>query len=276
MNLKELLTHLLKEDTPDVEERGDAQQTSKATSSQDLRDTQESEKVANDAGSVSPSGGTIDDDDVASEHDDDDEYDDALPNVDFDTQPEDGPHGLRSVLSRIWSTVFPSPSNEEEIRAYIPNYRILPIISGIIIPFCILLEIPGLTAHWYIRTEGSTIVTTKPNPPLLDAGIALSIFCAVVANLCLVIRFLEKRIKTMTILCTVFLSIHGKLTVLVLHSNSATLIRYYQHCRSRCVRGDKVGRLHIRTGILDDSMFHDRVHVHERHPHHRSYSNPRF
>lgn len=210
MNLKALLTHLLKQDAPDEEGCPDVPQTFHATPSQDSN-PRDSEKVGSDAGVIAHGDETADEDDADSEHDDNQEYDDTHPNVDLDDQ-DAGPRGLRHICSRILSAVFPSPSDEEEIQAYIPHYRILPILSGITIPFCILLEIPGLTAQWYIRTEGSTIAASKPNPPLLDVGIALSIFCAVLANLCLVVRFLERRIKTMTILCTLFLSIHGKLT----------------------------------------------------------------
>lgn len=266
MYLKELLTHLLKEDTLDEEERADAQPTFQAKPSpQDSRNTHDSDKVASDAVQT---GGTTDEDDVDLEHDDQ-EYDDTLhiDSVDLDTQSSTSPRGLCSIPSRIWSSIFPSPSDEEEIHAYIPHYRILPIVSGIAIPFCILLEIPGLTEHWYIRTEGSTIIASKPNPPLLNLGMALSIFCAVSANICLVIRFLERRIKTMTILCTLFLSIHGKLASTFPLRVSATVFRYYQRCCSCYIRRNK-GWLHIWAGILDDFMFHHRVHVHERDPHH--------
>lgn len=189
MNLKVLLTHL-KEDTPDEEECADAFQAK--PSHDNINDLK---KVA------------------VNVDEDDQEYDETLPNVDLDTQPSASPRGIRSILSRTWSAICPSPSHEEEIQAYIPHYRVLPIISGITIPFCILLEIPGLTEHWYIRTDGHTVVAWKPNPPLLDIGIAISIFCAVLANICLVIRFLERRVRTMTILCTLLLSIHGKLTI---------------------------------------------------------------
>lgn len=195
MDLKAFLTNLFKADTPDKEEHA----------SQDSGYTMGFEKLGGDAGVIARSGGTTDEDDVDLEHDD------SLPNADLDNQ-DASPRGLRRIFSRILSSVFPSPSDEEELQAYIPHYRTLPILSGIIIPFCILLEIPGLTAHWYIRTDGSTIVASKPNPPLFDVGIALSILCVVLANACLVLRFLETRIMTMTILCIVFLSIHGKLT----------------------------------------------------------------
>ncbi|KAF8551395.1 hypothetical protein OG21DRAFT_1487004 [Imleria badia] len=200
MNLKALLTHLLKEDTPDEEERVEAP-------SQHSRNTEDSEKV--DAGITTQGGGMTREDDGDLEHDDDQDNDDDLPDVDLDDdQPDASPRGPRGVFTRIFSSICPSPSNEEEIQAYIPHYRLLPILSGIAIPFCILLDIPGLTADWYIRTDGSTIVASKPNPPLLVVGVALSLLCAVLANACLVVRFLEIRIKTMTILCVLFLSIH--------------------------------------------------------------------
>jgi len=223
MNLKALLAHLLKEDTPDEEERGDARQEFQTPPSQHSRNTEDSENLGIDAGVAVQRGGTTDEDHPDVEYNDNQEYDDTLPNVDLDNQPNASPRSSRSFFSRILSSIFPSPSDEEEIQAYIPHYRVLPIFSGITIPFCILLDIPGLTADWYIRTDGSTVVASKPNPPLLDAGIALSLLCAVLANVCLVVRFLEKRIKTMTILCILFLSIHGKLTIAFLASFSLPL-----------------------------------------------------
>jgi potassium channel subfamily K len=90
-----------------------------------------------------------------------------------------------------------------------PNYRYTPILSGIVIPFAILLAIPGLTEHWYIRTDQNKTVETQKNPLILNLGLGVSILCAVLANVCLVLRFMEKRVKTMTILCVVFLSAHG-------------------------------------------------------------------
>lgn len=261
MNLKALLTYLLKEDTTDEEERT-------GTGSGNTKDA---EKVASGANVIANSGGTTDENDEDFEHDDQ-EYDDTLPNANLDN-PDASPRGLRRIFSRVLSSVLPHPSDEEEIQAYIPHYRILPIASGIIIPFCILLEIPGLTEHWYILTDGSTIIASKPNPPLIDVGMALSLLCAVLANACLIFRFLEMRIKTMTILCTLFLSIHGKLTITYLARRDTHIVfRYYQRRCSRCIRSDK-GWVRVRAAILDDFMFYNRVHVHERDPHYRSHSN---
>ncbi|KAG9311808.1 hypothetical protein JVU11DRAFT_8055 [Chiua virens] len=170
MNLKALLTNLFKEDTPDEEERVDA-------SSPESRQKKDSEKVVDDVTHGSRSTGM---DDADSDQDQDQEdYDNAPP---VDIQSDTTPRPLHRLLSRVLSAVFPSPSNEEEIQAYLPHYRTLPILSGIAIPFSILLEIPGITSDWYTQTEGSTVVTSKSNPPLLSVGIALSLFCAVLAN----------------------------------------------------------------------------------------------
>lgn len=116
----------------------------------------------------------------------------------------------RPFLTRLKSYVFPSDENEASIEKFLPNYRWTPILSGIVIPFSILLEIPGLTEHWYIRTEANKIVETKSNPVILDVALALSMACGLFANICLVLRFLEKRVKTVTLLTILFLTIHGE------------------------------------------------------------------
>ncbi|KAF7291980.1 Tandem pore domain k+ channel [Mycena indigotica] len=105
-------------------------------------------------------------------------------------------------------------TTQADLESYVPNYRYTPILSGIIIPFSILLEIPGLTEHWYIRTEDNRTVETQANPAILDIGLAFSMACAVVANVCLVVRFLEKKVKLMTIACIVFLTIHDIINVI--------------------------------------------------------------
>ncbi|KAF7338773.1 Tandem pore domain k+ channel [Mycena sanguinolenta] len=99
---------------------------------------------------------------------------------------------------------FISPkTTQEDLEAYVPNYRYTPILSGIVIPFSILLEIPGLTEHWYIRTVDNKIVENRSNPLILNIGLGLSMACALAANICLVARFLEKKVKVMTIGCYV-------------------------------------------------------------------------
>src|SRR5260221_8775002 len=50
--------------------------------------------------------------------------------------------------------------------------RLLPIFSGVMIPFSIMLSIPSLTGHWYIRTENNVTIETRPNTLLLDVALA--------------------------------------------------------------------------------------------------------
>ncbi|KAF8597619.1 hypothetical protein BDV93DRAFT_367439 [Ceratobasidium sp. AG-I] len=102
---------------------------------------------------------------------------------------------------------------DESRGEYIPNYRWTPILSGIIIPFAILLEIPGLTEHWYIKTKGNQTVETQENPRILDAGLAISMASAVVANAALISRFLERRVRLATFVAIGGLIIHDIINI---------------------------------------------------------------
>lgn len=120
-----------------------------------------------------------------------------------------------SWWSKFKAILFPpydlgSPFN---IDQYVPNYRSTPILAGIVIPFSILLEIPGLTDYWYIRTMNHHTVDYRSNPSILVAGLGISMASGIIANLCLIMRFLEKRVKSMTILCVVFLTIHDVINI---------------------------------------------------------------
>ncbi|KAF9259111.1 voltage-gated potassium channel [Marasmius fiardii PR-910] len=113
---------------------------------------------------------------------------------------------------KLKAFLFP-PTSDAEIESFVPYYRYTPILSGLVIPFSILLEIPGLTEHWYIRTEDNHTVETKPNTMILNVGLGFSMACALVANISLVIRFLEKHVQQMTILCVVALTIHDIINI---------------------------------------------------------------
>jgi hypothetical protein len=103
---------------------------------------------------------------------------------------------------------------DDEVEAVIARlqFRFTPLLAGVLIPFSILLEVPGATERWYVRTWGNDVVDTQPNPRILDAGLALSMISAVFANICLILRFLDWRMKMVTLLCIGFLSFHGKFT----------------------------------------------------------------
>ena len=79
------------------------------------------------------------------------------------------------------------------------------------IPFSIMLSIPSLTGHWYIRTENNVTTEIRPNPPLLDAALGFGMACAVLASAFLLIRFAERSVKYMTLASIAFLTLHGQL-----------------------------------------------------------------
>lgn len=143
-----------------------------------------------------------------------------------------------SIFVKAKEFIFPS-EDSAALDRFVPHYRWTPIISGTVIPFSILLEIPGLTERWYIRTDGYETVETKPNPPLLDFAMAVSIACALIANICLLLRFLEKRVRTMTLLTIAFLTVHGEALVLLKFRTRFSLDRgryhqYYHRHHFRC------------------------------------------
>jgi potassium channel subfamily K len=148
-------------------------------------------------------------------------------------------NNLRSPQSTLNAYIFPSsishnPQNRHPIlesdqppartRAVVPHItienpaassqddsiRVLPLISSVFVPFAILLAIPGLTDHWYIRTNDQhQTVGFEANPLYIQVMLGFSMACAIITNACLVIRLCEKMVKNMTILCIVALSIHG-------------------------------------------------------------------
>jgi potassium channel subfamily K, other eukaryote len=115
------------------------------------------------------------------------------------------------LLARLKAAVFPS----HDVDEHHSNHRILPVISGLVIPFSILLEIPGLTDNWYIRTNQNAVVQSLPNPASLEVLLAISMFFAIVANVSLICRFLEKGPVLATTLITIAsLTIHGDVSLL--------------------------------------------------------------
>ncbi|KAL7009352.1 Potassium channel [Cystobasidiomycetes sp. EMM_F5] len=69
----------------------------------------------------------------------------------------------------------------------------------------VLLEIPGLTALWYVRlaSANSEVVETQPNPIVLDVALAISMALGAIANIALIVRFLERYCYAATIIAMV-------------------------------------------------------------------------
>ena len=112
----------------------------------------------------------------------------------------------QGLFARLKSIIFP-PQDEDKPLSH---HRILPVVSGLVIPFSILLEIPGLTDSWYIRTDKNIVVESRPNPAGFHAMLAISMVFAVLANVSLICRFLEKGpVLAATLITMASLTIHG-------------------------------------------------------------------
>jgi hypothetical protein len=81
------------------------------------------------------------------------------------------------------------------------------------IPFSIMLSIPSLTGHWYIRTEGDITTEIRPNPTLLDVAMGFSMACGGLASAFLVLRFAERCVKWTTLASIAFLTLHDLINI---------------------------------------------------------------
>jgi hypothetical protein len=142
-----------------------------------------------------------------SQFDDDDQDFDEDSSEPLDSQ-ESEISAKKRWYSRLKTFIFPSSDLRD--KSFIPNYRLLPILSGILMPFSILLDIPGLTEPWFIRTVDNKTVQTKPDTAILLVGLGISMFCIILANICVFLRLLEKgNITLSTITSIIALSVHG-------------------------------------------------------------------
>src|SRR5258707_5290361 len=107
--------------------------------------------------------------------------------------------------------------------------------------------------------------------PVLTFGLAVSTSCAVFANMVLLMRFLERHVRVMTLVTMFFLIIHGKsaLTWNPLF-NSCSVPRYYKYSGgiNIWVLWETRRRLHFCTSLL----VHRGEHCHQHHyEHHAGY-----
>ncbi|GAA5984694.1 hypothetical protein JCM10908_003463 [Rhodotorula pacifica] len=139
-----------------------------------------------------------------------------------DEEAAEEPKGVTGLLSSVlrWRQHHQAPAKDAETAEHgpldplaTPDTRLLPILSGLACPFSVLLEIPGLTESWYVKTYGYTIIDTRPNPVLLDVGLAISLALGIAANVFLVARFLEFRPKRFTIAAIVALTLHDAINI---------------------------------------------------------------
>ncbi|KAG9048489.1 hypothetical protein FS837_012745 [Tulasnella sp. UAMH 9824] len=127
------------------------------------------------------------------------------------------PGPIRKALKKTKDFIFQTdPAGDKDSNEFIPNYRYMPILSGVLSPFAIFLEIPGFTEHWYIRTDNHQVVEVRENPAIIMIAMAFSMACGLIANLALIARFLERRIKLNTWLTMIALVIHDIINIIVI------------------------------------------------------------
>ena len=159
------------------------------------------------------------------------------------------------------------------------TYRILPIIAGILIPLSVLLSIPSLTSRWHVQADGKVTLEARPNPLYHVVAMSLSLACGVLANICLVLRFAERSIKKMTLLCILLLSMNGsclpsRLQFFLTDINHRT----YKYNCDHCLRSDSSNyrRIRLRTVILDDHLLNGDIDSDQYYVNHRLLSYKKF
>jgi hypothetical protein len=159
------------------------------------------------------------------------------------------------------------------------TYRILPIVAGILIPLSVLLSTPSLTTRWHVQTDGNMTLGAPPNFLYHSVAMSLSLACGVLANICLVLRFSERSIKRMTLLCILLLSMNGsclpsRLSFLLTDINLSPYKYNYGHCLY-CVSSN-YGGIRLRTVILDDHLLNGDFDSDQYYSYHRLLLYKRF
>lgn len=122
------------------------------------------------------------------------------------TTDEDARYRPQFLQTHLLQRVRQNTSGEPE-GSMIPvlRYRRAPILSGVLAPFSIMLEVPGLTTRWYVRI--GIDAEYRANPAVLEVGLAISMASAVLANVFLLLRFTAilnlRRATASAILCLV-------------------------------------------------------------------------
>ncbi|KAK3831350.1 MAG: hypothetical protein JOS17DRAFT_141486 [Linnemannia elongata] len=108
------------------------------------------------------------------------------------------------------------PINTDELDA---NYRIMPLAIGCIIPASILINVPSLTSEWVGRPEYNPTTETwgppieVPIPHWMSGMVIAALVMAIVCNLCVLSRFLERHIWHSVVLSLITASLQDVLCI---------------------------------------------------------------
>ncbi|KAF9149488.1 hypothetical protein BG015_008718 [Linnemannia schmuckeri] len=108
------------------------------------------------------------------------------------------------------------PIDTDELEA---NYRIMPLAIGCIIPASILINVPSLTSEWVGRPEYDPTTETWgppteiPIPHWMSSMVIAALVMAIVCNLCVLSRFLERHIWHSVVLSLITASLQDVLCI---------------------------------------------------------------
>lgn len=108
------------------------------------------------------------------------------------------------------------PIDTDELDA---NYRIMPLAIGCIIPASILINVPSLTSEWVGRPEYNPATETwgppieVPIPHWMSGMVIAALVMAIICNLCVLSRFLERHIWHSVVLSLITASLQDVLCI---------------------------------------------------------------
>lgn len=111
------------------------------------------------------------------------------------TTDDDG-LSTRTILTRLFN---PFHFIHRLFNSSHKRLRHAPEVAGILIPFVCLLSIPTLTEDWLTYTDTEGHQQTAPKERWLIISLSISLALAILANICLAIRFFEHRVYLSTL-----------------------------------------------------------------------------
>ncbi|KAF9573310.1 hypothetical protein EC968_008764 [Mortierella alpina] len=114
------------------------------------------------------------------------------------SQPAEGASSPRAVPGQHRATRPRLLDRVTDLSSLENDYRVLPLLIGCIIPVSILINVPSITSEWVGKeTYNETIQdwndpVPEPIPVWLNSIIIIALAMAVICNICVLFRFLER------------------------------------------------------------------------------------
>lgn len=113
----------------------------------------------------------------------------------------------------------PSQTTSELAHSLESNYRMLPLMIGCIVPVSILINVPSITSPWVgVDIYNSTTMEWEDTkeidtPRWMSSMVVVALVMAIICNICVLFRFLERHIWHSTILSLITASAQDVLSI---------------------------------------------------------------